>query len=197
MTDLALQDVVDAWDHADPAAIHPTREVENESAYWSSGERQAAELATVLKPGSRVVDFGCGDGRITIPLAALGYQVTGVDASPAMLARLAEQAPELPTVQSTGLGLHKALGRKADAVVALAVLIHHGYDDGTAIIRGLAAAVRKGGRLILDWPTSDQPHERTDWIDITTWSAEQQATLADELQLTRVDTALPWTVWTT
>lgn len=197
MADLSLEGVVDAWDRADPAAIHPTREHENETVYWASGEQQAEQLAAVIKPGSQVVDFGCGDGRVTIPLAARGYQVTGADSSPAMLARLNERAPDLPTVQTTGADLHKTLGRKTDAVICLAVLIHHGYDDGQAIIRGLAAAVRKGGLLVLDWPVSDRPHERAHWIDVTTWNPADQTEVAHEIGLTRVDTPLPWTVWKT
>ena len=195
MPDLALADVVAAWNTADPAAIHPTRARVGEAAYWRSGEIQAVMLADVLKPASRVVDFGCGDGRVTIPLAAAGHHVTGADASAAMLARLTERAPDIPTIQSTGPDLAQALGRKTDAVVALAVLIHHGYDDGAAIVRGLAQAVKKGGLLVLDWPTSARPHERAAWIDVTTWSVDQQQAVAAEVGLAPVETDLPWSVW--
>lgn len=191
-----LQGVVAAWDQADPRAIHPTRRI-SEEAYWASGHAQAELLATALKPGAKVVDFGCGDGRVTLPLAALGYQMTGADASEAMLARLHERAPSIPVVQSTGHDLYAKLGRKTDAVICLAVLIHHGYNDAAAIITGLAQAVRKGGTLILDWPASDQPAERGHWIGVTTWSVQQQAKAAEQIGLTRVDSALPFSVWRT
>lgn len=190
-----LEDITTAWDKANPACIHPTREHHGEDAYWATGEAQADMIATVLKPGSRVVDFGCGDGRVTIPLTARGYHVTGADASENMLARLHERAPQIPVVHSIGLDLYAKLGRKTDAVVSLAVLIHHSYTDAADIIAGLAKAVRKGGLLVLDWPTSDQPTERTDWIGVTTWSPEQQAALAETIGLTRVDATLPFSVW--
>jgi 2-polyprenyl-3-methyl-5-hydroxy-6-metoxy-1,4-benzoquinol methylase len=193
-----LQDVVAAWDRADPAAIHPTREHESEDAYWASGSAQARLLAGELPAGAKVMDFGCGDGRVAVPLRAMGYEVTGVDSSPNMLAALAERDPELTVLQSDGSDLGKHLGRrKMDAVYCLAVLIHHSYDDGAALIAALAKTVRKDGLLILDWPTSDQPHERTHWIDVTTWSAEQQTAVAEDLGLTPVETPLPWSVWTT
>lgn len=193
---MQLNDIVTAWDQADPRAIHPTRRI-SEDAYWASGHAQAEAIATVLKPGCSVVDFGCGDGRVALPLATLGFTVTGADASPAMLARLNERAPDVRTVESIGPDLYKKLGKKADAVICLAVLIHHGYDDAAGIIRGLAQAVRKGGTLVLDWPTSDQPAERGHWIGVTTWSTEQQAEVAADIGLTRIDSALPFSVWRT
>ncbi|MGW4493767.1 class I SAM-dependent methyltransferase [Streptomyces sp. NPDC004376] len=195
---MKLNEVVEAWDRADPAAIHPTREHESEDAYWASGSAQALLLAKELKVGSRALDFGCGDGRVAIPLRAMGVDVTGVDSSPRRLAALTERDPDLTTIQSDGSDLGKQLGRrKMDAVYCLAVLIHHGYKDGAALIAALAKTVRKGGLLILDWPTSEQPHERTHWIDVTTWSREQQTAVADGLGLTAVDTSLPWSVWKT
>lgn len=155
-------------------------------------------LAEVIPSGARVMDFGCGDGRVAIPMAERGYDVTAVDASSRMLAALADRDPGITVFQSDGTGLGRHLGRrKMDAVYCLAVLIHHGYEDGAALIAALAKTVRKGGLLILDWPTSGQPHERTDWIDVTTWHSGRQQEVADRLGLTRVDSGLPWTVWTT
>ena len=37
-------------------------------------------------PGARTLDFGCGEGRVSRLLASLGHRVTGIDASPAMVA---------------------------------------------------------------------------------------------------------------
>ncbi|MFZ3592320.1 class I SAM-dependent methyltransferase [Streptomyces sp. BH104] len=193
---MKLQDVVAAWERADPAAIHPTREHETEDAYWASGGSQALAIARELHIAARVMDFGCGDGRVAIPLRAMGCDVTGVDSSQRRLAELAERDPDMATIHSDGSDLAKHLGRrKMDATYCLAVLIHHSYEDGAQIIANLAKTVRKGGLLILDWPTTSQPHERTHWIDVTTWSVDQQQSVADNLGLTRVESALPWSVW--
>lgn len=191
---MSIDAIIDAWNEANPAAIHPTRGL-SEEAYRESGQVQAELLATVLPEGCRVVDFGCGDGRVAIPLAGLGYEVTGADGSQAMLDRLAAAAPDMPTVLTDGTDLAAKLGKKADAVVSLAVLIHHGYESAERIIEGLRAAVRVNGLLILDWPVSDEPAEGGGWISVTTWSRARQDDICQRLGLKRVDSDLPWPVF--
>jgi SAM-dependent methyltransferase len=53
-------------------------------------ECAARELARA--PGGRVLDIGCGAARNAVPLAALGWDVVGVDLSWPMLAAAAERA---------------------------------------------------------------------------------------------------------
>ncbi|MFE4818616.1 class I SAM-dependent methyltransferase [Streptomyces sp. NPDC056704] len=192
---MTAEDVIQAWDQADPDAIHPTRGI-SEDAYWESGKVQADMLASVIPDGVKVMDFGCGDGRVAIPMAALGYEVTAVDSSQRMLDRLAERAPDLATVPAAADGIAAHLGRrKMDAVYCLAVLIHHSYADCLDIIGRLRAATKLGGILVLDWPLSDQPAEADSWIGVTTWSQEQQADACERIGLEPVDSELPWGVY--
>jgi SAM-dependent methyltransferase len=44
-------------------------------------------------PPARVADLGCGTGTLSLLLADEGYDVTGVDVSPEMLARARRKAP--------------------------------------------------------------------------------------------------------
>lgn len=191
---MTAADIIQAWDQADPAAIHPTRALD-EDAYWNSGKNQAALLGTVLPDGGKVVDFGCGDGRVAIPLRALGYDVTAVDASPTMLDRLRQYDSGMPTVVSDGTDLYGQLGKKTDAVVALAVLIHHGYADCLNLLAGLREAVKLGGTLILDWPISDEPVEGQAWLEVTTWSQQAHDDACNRIGLKAVDARLPWGVY--
>lgn len=192
---MTAADVIQAWDRASPDAIHPLRRV-SEAAYWESGQAQADMLATVIPSGAKVMDFGCGDGRVAIPMAALGYEVTAVDSSQRMLDRLADREPGLTTVHAAADGIAAHLGRRRmDAVYAFAVLIHHSYIDCLTIIGSLRAATKLGGTLVLDWPLSDQPAEASHWIGVTTWSAQQQADACKQLGLARVDSDLPWGVY--
>lgn len=48
---------------------------------------------SLLMRGGRVLDIGCGTGSLSIVLASLGFDVTGIDLSPAMI-KLAQQKAE-------------------------------------------------------------------------------------------------------
>lgn len=193
---MSAEDVIKAWDQPEArGAIHPTRGI-SEDAYLASGATQARLLAEELPLGARVMDFGCGDGRVAIPLRAMGFDVTGVDASPRMLAALTERDPDLTTFQSDSSDFSKHLGRrKFDAVYCLAVLIHHDYDTGEQLVERLRSVVKKGGILALDWPTSNEPSDGHGWIGVTTWPQERQDEITARLKMERVDVDRPWSVW--
>jgi SAM-dependent methyltransferase len=53
-------------------------------------------LALAQQLGGPVLELGCGTGRITIPLARQGVNITGFDIVPEMLAQARQKAKELP-----------------------------------------------------------------------------------------------------
>jgi ubiquinone/menaquinone biosynthesis C-methylase UbiE len=81
-----------AWDEHAAKWIAWAREPGHDS-YWIF--HREAFLEPVPKPGARTLDLGCGEGRLSRDLAALGHDVVGVDSSPAMLAAAREAAPDL------------------------------------------------------------------------------------------------------
>lgn len=187
-----LKDVVSAWRHADPKHIHPAREHMSESAYWESGRPAAEFVWNLLRGDGAVIDFGCGDGRIAIPMAKLGLEVVAVDAAPEMIERLEHQMRVqkvdgmLYTLVSDGSQIDKKYPLdEFDAVNARAVFIHHSHDDVAMLVRNLSACLRVGGFLIADWPTGPH-HVRRDWIDVTIWSPEEREKVAASAGLTLV-----------
>lgn len=179
-----MREVIDAWDAAGQrpdarAAIHPLG-VDDED-YERSGEALATALRRVIGPAELVVDFGCGDGRVTIPLARYFPRVIGVDASPAMLDRLRARAPHLEHRLTAGADLDGLAD--VDAIICLAVLIHHRHADGAAIINGLARALRPGGLLILDLPLYEYPRDPGNWTDVAAWTLWELTHVADVADL--------------
>ncbi len=58
-------------------------------------ETEIAALAAILplERHPRILDIGCGIGRITGPLSSLGYAVTGIDISVAALLSAKSRVP--------------------------------------------------------------------------------------------------------
>lgn len=52
-------------------------------------------LALAGRTGGPILELAVGTGRLAVPLAAAGYEVTGVDLDPAMLARARARAGEM------------------------------------------------------------------------------------------------------
>ena len=64
---------------------------------WSSGEEDSAFIASILRKynitlRSKILDLGCGIGRIAIRLALIGYKVLGIDISPLCIKKAYEYA---------------------------------------------------------------------------------------------------------
>lgn len=112
----------------------------------------AASLVDWLAPtsGERILDLGCGDGALTEKLAARGASVLGVDASPELVA--AAQARGLTAIRGDGQVLASVLaGQPAfDAVFSNAAL-HWMAGDPDAVIAGVFAHLRPGGRFVAEF----------------------------------------------
>jgi SAM-dependent methyltransferase len=52
--------------------------------------------ALAQEAGGSVLELGCGTGRVTIPIAKLGFPVTGLDIVPGMVARARSKSAGLP-----------------------------------------------------------------------------------------------------
>jgi S-adenosylmethionine-dependent methyltransferase len=108
-------------------------------------------LAKHLKPGSTVLDMGCGDGEISLRLAQAGHTVVAVDTSTEMLelaqARLrAEDRDMLNSVTFQRGNIESfAEDRLFDAVCCHGVLMY--LDRSDVAIDKLAGHVAPGGLL--------------------------------------------------
>jgi SAM-dependent methyltransferase len=85
----AFADVYDDWfgEVSDvDATVDGVLALLDEHATTAADPSRPASVA-----GRRVLELGVGTGRLALPLAARGAEVVGIDASPEMLARLAEK----------------------------------------------------------------------------------------------------------
>ena len=105
-----------------------------------------------LTGSERLLDLGCGDGKITVEFAAAlpTGSVLGVDRSPEMVtharrAYLPERFPNLHFEQADAS--HLSFRTEFDMVFSNAVL--HWVLDHRPVLAGIAAALRPSGRAVL------------------------------------------------
>lgn len=196
-----FEDVLKKWDEDGQTGgngIHPLPV--DSAEWWALGEAQAAQVADHASAGDFVIDFGCGYGRLSIPLAEHGYNVLAVDASQAMLDGLEQRAAaagvEVGAFRSDGSDLgsivDELIGERAAVVISRAVLIHHDYEGVQRLVTQLAGVLRPGGILIADWPIADAPRERTGWTDVTTWHPHHRLAVATLAGLEPVEGTDVW-----
>jgi SAM-dependent methyltransferase len=65
------------------------------SAYQQLTLNNLNKIKSLINKNSKIIDFGAGTGRLTIPLAQDGYAITAVDASKEMLTVLTQKAKKL------------------------------------------------------------------------------------------------------
>jgi SAM-dependent methyltransferase len=124
--------------------------------YEVSSARGEDELVdAAIGAGSNILELGCGTGRITRGLLALGHQVMAVDESADMIARVAPLGIE--TVCSTIGDLR--LERRFDVVLMMSFLINVA-DDGERLrlLETCARHVRPGGSVLLQQEVPGHRH---------------------------------------
>ena len=111
---------------------------------------EARLVNALVTPGSRILDAGCGPGRVAAALSALGHDVVGVDLDPVLIAAAREDHPSLrfEVVDLARLSLDELGVAPFDAIVCAGNVMPFMPDDARRA--GLAAmrrCVRDGGRL--------------------------------------------------
>ena len=142
-TTLENVDLRATWEENARAFIAWARTPGHDS-YWQYHREQFLEL---LPPAGRsTLDLGCGEGRLSRDLKALGHRVVGVDASPTMVAaaRDLDPAVEVHVADAAALPFSDA---SFDLVIGFMSL--QDVDDYERAISEAARVLEPGGRLCL------------------------------------------------
>ncbi len=106
-----------------------------------------AEILAWLAPraGERILDLGCGEGKLALEIAATGAQVVGVDISDDLLARARERGLDARAMDGEALSFESEF----DAVFSNAAL--HWMQRPDAVIAGVGGALKPGGRFVAEF----------------------------------------------
>ncbi|MGE0809483.1 MAG: class I SAM-dependent methyltransferase [Immundisolibacter sp.] len=108
---------------------------------------QAIVDAVTRHAPQRVLDAGCGEGWLTRRLTALGMDVLGVDAEPALIAAAEAQGGGAFQVRSYEALAAGSVGPPFDAVVCNFALL--GRESGEALCQAAPTVLKPGGVLIV------------------------------------------------
>jgi SAM-dependent methyltransferase len=125
------------------------------AARFAEAEATADFVAGLLEGGKgRVLELGIGTGRLALPLAARGLDVSGIDASPAMVERLGAKpgGDTVPVVVGDFADVRSLVEGPFDLVL-LAFNSLFELPDQDAQCRcfaGVAARLAPGGRFVVE-----------------------------------------------
>ena len=172
-------------------------------------ERIAADIGAVAPSGARLLEVGCGPGRLSILLARrYGFDVTGLDLDPAMIERARAN------VESSGHGGGRRpsflVGNASSLAfpdasfdVVVSTLSMHHWTDATGGLNEIGRVLRPNGRaLVWDFRGGPvplhgrllDPVERTHGsslrvVSATPWRWPWRLTLIRRIEMTRVEGA--------
>jgi len=124
----------------------------------------AAAIAAVTPDGARVLEVGCGPGHLSTRLAHHGFDVTGLDLDPAMIARARANTDRAgnrggrhPLFLVGDVAALAFPDRSFDLVVS--TLAMHHWADPTAGLAEIGRVLRPGARaLIWDFRPGVRPY---------------------------------------
>jgi len=122
----------------------------------------AAFAELVLGAGAGpVADIGCGTGRVTAHLHALGVPVFGIDLSPGMLAEARKSHPELRFEEGSMLALDLPDGALG-GVLAWYSTIHVPSVRLPGVFAEFHRVLAPGGHVLLGFQVGDEPRHLTE-----------------------------------
>jgi SAM-dependent methyltransferase len=122
----------------------------NPESFEASGRREAELLRGFLPPDAKVLDIGCGTGRIMRHVAPLAAEVHGVDISKQMCEQGEQQLADLPNVHfhvGNGYDLGDFADDSFDLVYSVVALQHMPRPIAFNYLRESHRVLKPGGTL--------------------------------------------------
>ncbi|MGA3353375.1 MAG: methyltransferase domain-containing protein [Acidimicrobiales bacterium] len=148
-----------------------------ENAYNAYYERPATIALLGDVKGLRVLDAGCGDGRLASWLTEAGAVVTAVDVSPAMAGLARGRLGDRATVLVADLAQPLSFARTGEFDLVVASLVMHYLLDWEAVLGEFCRVLGPQGRVVfsthhpaMDWQLSSRDNYFATKQLTETWS---------------------------
>lgn len=128
---------------------------ESEREFFAGGERHIAKVLELVRTHfdrefrtRKALDFGCGPGRLVVPLTHVSDRVTGADLNPHMIEAARNNSRRLGAYEADfhlAGELEKGLPEKFDFIHSVIVFQHIPVDEGERIFARLLDHLEPGG----------------------------------------------------
>lgn len=102
---------------------------------------------------ARILDAGCGTGRVAAALSAAGHEALGVDIDPMLIEAGREQYPGLPLAELDLLDVSPSIGTFDLIVAAGNVMVYLEPGTERSVVGALASVLEPGGRAVFGFAT--------------------------------------------
>jgi len=130
-------------------------------------EAEIAHLRSRLAAGERVLELGCGTGRVALQLLGEGRRVVGIDTAPASLALAAARTPM--GAAASFLCMDAAHLAFADASFDAVACVQNGVCafgvDQAQLLREALRVLRRGGRALFSTYSDSFWPQRLGWFE--------------------------------
>lgn len=191
----SYQDTKRGWDKAAAseqrqAAIHPAGS--NYEKYFESGLFDAHNLSWLLSIHSgntykdlknmTIIEYGGGDGRISLYLCADFVRLYHVDISYRMLQEAREVAERacIKNIEFVLSNDNLFTIEPADFAYSLSVFIHNNYESGKQIMKSISNNLKPCGLALLQIPIYDVAREPESWTGVGVWTEQMLIDAAKE-----------------
>jgi SAM-dependent methyltransferase len=134
-----------------------------DAVYASRDDAGFWQAMAAAAGGGPILELGCGTGRVLLPLARAGFEITGLDLSAEMLERCRAKLPSEPPEVSDRVRLLEAdmtsfdLGRRFAAIICPFASFQQlrTVEQQLACLERCRTDLRPHGTLVLDLPNPD------------------------------------------
>jgi SAM-dependent methyltransferase len=146
----------------DAVADRYALEIDDELEHKPLDRALLRALVEMAGSSGEYADIGCGPGHVSRFLADLGVSVSGIDLSPAMIARARADVPGVRFETGDMTALECADG-SFDVIVAFYSIIHLDDDLISAACREFARVLRQGGRAMVSFHEGEGSRHVSEW----------------------------------
>ena len=106
----------------------------------------------------KVLDLGCGIGRLAIPLAKKGHFVTAIDYSKNTIQKLKRKKIDFLTAIQTNILSPLPFGKKFDIILIFGVIVHINEEDLSRLMWNAFKHLKHNGKLLIRESVGNPKH---------------------------------------